>query len=107
MSSISSIGNVNVYAPEGILWGDKANAVNTSRNQTFETLFQSALDMINETNDLTNAAEEEEISFAMGASDSPIDLMEAQQKANLSLQYTVTVRNAVVDAYKEIMNLQF
>ncbi|KSV60673.1 flagellar hook-basal body complex protein FliE [Acetivibrio ethanolgignens] len=103
MSTISSIGNV----PENILWGDKANAVNPSRNQTFETLFQSALDMINETNDLTNKVEEEEIRFAMGASDSPVDLMAAQQKANISLQYTVAVRNTILDAYKEIMNLQF
>ena len=101
--NITSVNNI----PEGILWGDKANAVNTSRNQTFETLFQSALDLINETNELTNKAEEEEISYAMGTSDSPIDLMVAQQKANISLQYTVSIRNTIMDAYKEIMNLQF
>lgn len=101
--NITSVNNV----PEAILWGDKANAVNPSRNQTFETLFQSALDLINETNDLTNKVEEEEIRYAMGASDSLHDLMAAQQKANISLQYTVAVRNTIMDAYKEIMNLQF
>lgn len=103
MSNIASINGIS----EGVLWGDRANSVNPTRNESFETLFQSALDMINETNDLTNKVEEEEIRFAMGASDSPVDLIAAQQKASISLQYTVAVRNTVLDAYKEIMNLQF
>ena len=38
---------------------------------------------------------------------SMIDLQIAQQKANVSLQYTVAVRNAFVQGYKELMNLQF
>lgn len=73
----------------------------------FEQMFQSALNMINETNTLTMKAEQEEIKYAAGESESPLDLMIAQQKANYSIQYTVAVRNAVLDAYKEIMNLQF
>ncbi len=79
----------------------------TTNNATFETLFQSALDMIEETDYWTNQVEEEEIKYAMGQSDNTHDLMIAQSKANMSLQYTLAVRNAVVDAYKEIMNLQF
>ena len=74
---------------------------------SFETVFQSALDLINETNDYTNAAEEEELNYAMGLSEDTHTLMIAQQKANLSLQYTVAVRDAVVDAYNQIMNMQF
>ena len=74
---------------------------------SFDTLFQSALDMINETNQLTNEAEEEEIKYAMGESSSIHELQLAQEKANISLQYTVAVRNGIIDAYKEIMNMQF
>lgn len=74
---------------------------------SFETVFQSALDLINETNEYTNAAEEEELNYAMGLSEDTHTLMIAQQKANLSLQYTVAVRDAVVDAYNQIMNMQF
>ena len=55
----------------------------------------------------SNAAEEEEIKYALGESDSIHDLQIAQQKANVSLQYTVAVRNAFVQGYKELMNLQF
>lgn len=76
-------------------------------NGSFETVFQSALDLINETNDYTNAAEEEELNYAMGLSEDTHTLMIAQQKANLSLQYTVAVRDAVVEAYNQIMNMQF
>lgn len=85
-----------------------ASMVNTeNKTATFDSLFQSALSMVNETNQATNAAEQEEIQYAMGLSDSTHDLQVAQQKANISLQYTVAVRNSVLDAYKEIMNLQF
>ena len=52
-------------------------------------------------------AEEEEIKYALGESDSIHDLQIAQQKANISLQYTVAVRNAFLQGYKELMNLQF
>lgn len=74
---------------------------------SFDTVFQSALDLVNETNDYTNVAEEEELNYAMGLSEDTHTLMIAQQKANLSLQYTVAVRDAVVEAYNQIMNMQF
>lgn len=81
--------------------------VNTGEGNTaFKTAFDSALNMISEANAYSNAAEEEEIKFALGETDSIHDLQIAQQKANVSLQYTVAVRDAFLSAYKEIMNLQ-
>lgn len=87
----------------------KPNSIDTktNRNESFEQLFNSALNVMKDTNNLTNAAEEAEISYALGLTDNVHDLQVAQQKANLSLQYTVAVRNKVLEAYKEIMNLQF
>lgn len=79
----------------------------TNNNATFEALFQSALDMINETNELSNIKEEEEMKYAMGVSDNAHDLQIAQEKASIALQYTLAVRNGIVSAYKEIMSLQF
>lgn len=81
--------------------------VKSNNNQAFETFFQSALDHVQETNSYIDRAREEEIKFAMGQSDSLVDLQNAQLKANISLQYTVAVKNSLVEAYKEIMNLQF
>ncbi len=76
-------------------------------NSSFESLLESAKTMINETNEYQNAAEEAELQYAMGLMTNTHELQVAQQKANLSLQYTVAVRNAVMDAYSEIMQLQF
>lgn len=43
----------------------------------------------------------------MGLSEDTHTLMIAQSKANSSLMFTVAVRDAVIDAYKEILNMQF
>ena len=72
----------------------------------FATIFDSAVNMVQEANAYSNAAEEEEVKYALGESDSIHDLQIAQQKANVSLQYTVAVRDAFMNGYKEIMNLQ-
>lgn len=74
---------------------------------SFDALFQSALSMLNETNNYTNAAEQAELDYAMGLTTNTHDLKVAQQKATISLQYTVAVRNGILDAYREIMQLQF
>ena len=84
-----------------------SSKVQSNNNQAFETFFQSALDSVEETNSYIDKAEEEEIKFALGQSDSLVDLQNAQLKANISLQYTVAIKNSLVDAYKEIMNLSF
>lgn len=100
LQAINSLSNYSTYNLD-------TNSTKKTNNEAFETLFQSALDMVNETNQLTNAAEEAELSFAMGLTDSTTDLSIAQAKATTALQYTVAVRNAVLDAYKEIMQLSF
>ncbi len=74
--------------------------------QGFDTIFQSALDMIGETNDLENAAESAEIQFALGEATNTHDLLVAQEEANVALQYTVAVRDKVIEAYQSIMNMQ-
>ena len=103
LTSTNKLSTLDGYA-DSIL---KANTDTTSTTSAFDTLLQSAMDMITETNDYTNAAAEEELSYALGITNSTHDLQVAQMKANISLQYTVAVRNAVIDAYKEIMQLQF
>ena len=101
----NSIKGISTYNTN-IFKNSEATATE-NRNATFEQMFQSALTMIKETNQYTNQAQEAEMAYAMGEMTSTHDLQIAQQKANISLQYTVAVRNAVLDAYKEIMQLQF
>lgn len=72
----------------------------------FSNILSSAMGLVNQTNSLAEAAEEAEIDFALGNADSTHDVTVAQQKAYLSLQYTVAIKNAVLEAYNEIMNIQ-
>lgn len=85
----------------------KTAAAETAASGTFDNMFQSALKLLEETNQYTHEAEEAQMSYALGLNDNVHDLLIAQNKANLSLQYTVAIRNGVLDAYKEIMQMQF
>ena len=84
-----------------------SNKISNNDNQNlFGTLFQTALDNINTTNQYLSDAEDAEISFALGETDNTHDLTIALQKASTALQYTVAVRDKFLEAYKEIMNMQ-
>lgn len=99
ISSIAQLNNSSGISALG--------KINSSQKSTgFDDLLQSMLNLIGETNDLSNKAQEEEIKYAAGA-DNTLELLVAQNKANLSLSFTTAVRDKVVEAYKEIMNLQF
>lgn len=85
----------------------KVSGFETDGDDSFENVFQSALNLVEQTNEYSNIAEQEELNYAMGLSEDTHTLMIAQSKANSSLMFTVSVRDAVIDAYKEIMNMQF
>lgn len=72
----------------------------------FQSLLDSAISNINTTNAYLSNAENEKIKFALGESESSHDLSIALQKATTALQYTVSVRDKFLEAYKEIMNMQ-
>jgi flagellar hook-basal body complex protein FliE len=80
--NISSISNI---ADLGKLGTASLTKPSESNNSSFESLFQAAVNMVKQTNDYSNAAEEAETSYALGLTDSTHDLQVAQQKANLSL----------------------
>lgn len=102
--NIASIGNLEEYSKYGV---SSATTAKENRNAAFETLFKAAAGLIEDTNRYTNEAEEAEMAFSLGLLDNTHDLQIAQQKASLALQFTIAVRNQVLDAYKEIMSLQF
>ena len=51
-------------------------------------------------------AENEKIRFALGETDNTHDLTIAMEKASTALQYTVAIRDKVMEAYKELMQIQ-
>ncbi|NLJ95528.1 MAG: flagellar hook-basal body complex protein FliE [Clostridiales bacterium] len=102
--NITSIGSLSELSKYDI---NSTTGAKVNRNAAFETIFEAATGIIKDTNKYTNEAEEAEMAFSLGLMDNTHDLQVAQQKANLALQFTVAVRNQVMSAYKEIMNLQF
>ncbi len=72
----------------------------------FSVMLNSAIDNLQTTNAYLSDAENEEIKFALGETESTHDLMISLQKASTALQYTVAVRDKFIQAYREIMQMQ-
>lgn len=72
----------------------------------FKKVLDSAINMVNETNEYQHKAESEEIRFALGQAENTHDLQIAQYKASTAIQYTTAIKNKAIEAYKEIMNMQ-
>jgi len=104
---VNTYGLSSIYNTDKDFNLDKESLLTTKdKNTSFESIFKSAYNLLNQTQNLTNKAEEEEVKYAVGE-DNTLDLMVAQNKANVSLSYTVALRDKVLDAYREIMNMQF
>lgn len=72
----------------------------------FESFLNTAIDNIKTTNSYLSDWEDEEIKFALGETENTHDLTIALAKASTALQYTVAIRDKVMDAYKELMQIQ-
>ena len=117
LSSINSITPISVNGGTAVktvrdddLMSTLTGTLGTKTQQAGGTLFDaflnSAINNINNTNSLLSDAEDEEIRFALGEVDNTHDLTIALQKASTALQYTVAVKNKLLEAYKEIMQIQ-
>lgn len=100
---ISSVYSMGAKAVSDITTGKVKDG---EGEDMFSTVFQTALDNIKSTNALLSDAENEEIKFMLGETESTHDLMISLQKASTALQYTIAIRDQFVQAYKEIMQMQ-
>ena len=70
----------------------------------FQDVLKKAVLSVNEAQ---NVAQAKVQTFSTGESNMTLEeVMVSMQKANLSLQTMIAVRNRLVDAYKEVTNLQ-
>jgi flagellar hook-basal body complex protein FliE len=87
----------------GISNTQNINKASANKTVSFSDFMNEALDKVNslqkESTDATN-------SFISGETDNIHTVMIAGAKADLALQMTLQVRNKVMDAYNEIMNMQ-
>lgn len=72
----------------------------------FDSFLNSAINNIKAANEYLSDGENEYIKFAMGETENAHDMTIALQKASAALQYTVAVRDRLLDAYKELMQMQ-
>lgn len=84
----------------------KATNEDSENVNMFDSILNAAVNNINETNGYLSDQENEELKLAMGITDNTHDLSIAMQKAETALQYTIAVRDKLLSAYNEIMQIQ-
>lgn len=104
LQSLYGINNGQLSHVNGV--ASRLNVSGKEDQDIFSTLLNSAISNISETNSYLSDAENEKIKFAMGESENTHDLTIAMQKASTSLQYTIAVRDKIVEAYNTIMQMQ-
>ena len=95
ISAITALNSVNGTATvsPASLTGMLAEKEKKAEGTMFETFLNTAID-------------NEKIRFALGETDNTHDLTIAMDKASTALQYTVAIRDKVMEAYKELMQIQ-
>ncbi|MBR5636446.1 MAG: flagellar hook-basal body complex protein FliE [Pseudobutyrivibrio sp.] len=72
----------------------------------FQSMLDSVMSLLEDTNQLQKNVNREQIALQLGETDNTHDLMIAEKKANTALQYTVAVRDRILEAYQQIMQMQ-
>lgn len=107
MDSISSLlGAASGSGITSALPTAKSATTAASGTKSFDSVFDAATKLIDNTNSYLQDAQKAEVAFANGELTSTHELAIIEQKANVSLQYTVAIKNALLSAYKEIMSIQ-
>ena len=110
MNNIVSISDLAAQRTNGLLNTSALTSTDkktTSASDTFDSIYKAAVNMIDSTNNYLQQAQQAEVDYATGKLSSTHELAVIEQKASLSLQYTVAIKNQLLSAYREIMNMQF
>lgn len=106
-NDINSFYNLNSDAIKNTLYGTANTTVGDGeKTNLFGTLLNAAVSNIRDTNTAISNKENEELKWAMGISENTHDLTQAVGKAETALNYTIALRDKLLDAYKEIMQMQ-
>ena len=103
---ITQLRNISSNAVRKVAKQAPTNSIDAYNGNNFSDLLGTAMDNLSVTNEYLSDMEDEEIKWSLGESKNTHDLTIAIQKASTALQYTVAVRDRVLEAYKELMNMQ-
>jgi len=99
---IDSISGLSAISPSIFKTGELQQN-NESAAIPFSQYLSNAL---NDTNDLLLEADSISNEFAAGKTDNIQQVLIATEKADIALQFTMQIRNKILDAYNEIMRMQ-
>lgn len=101
---MSNMNIDQVLAQMRVLRDQASNKVEATENGAdFSSLLKQSIDQVN---DVQQQAGKLAQSFEAGQTDASLaEVMVSLQKANVSFQGMVQVRNKLVDAYKDVMNM--
>lgn len=100
--SINSISEVKQLIPNSIGISGINEEVKSPEVSFGEYLNSALMKVTN----LENQSDQLKQDFALGKTDNIPEVLIAGEKANVALQFTMQVRNKVLDAYSEIMRMQ-
>jgi len=103
---ITQLRNISSGAVRQVAKKAATNSVDAYNGNNFNDILSTAMDNLSVTNGYLSDMEDEEIKWALGETDNTHDLTIAIQKASTALQYTVAIRDKVLEAYRELMQMQ-
>ena len=105
---IYSLGRTYKSAPQSpmTLVDEVPGFKGEEEQESFQSILDSVMGLVKETNTLQNVAENEAIRFELGLADNTHDLMIAEQKAEVALQYTKAIRDRFIESYNQLMQMQ-
>ena len=106
VNGVSELSSLNAVTGTDSVSGNLTASENRADGTLFDSILNTAIDNLKTTNSYLSDAENEEIKFALGETENTHDLTIALQKASTALQYTVAVRDKLLEAYREIMQMQ-
>ncbi|MHC1750478.1 MAG: flagellar hook-basal body complex protein FliE [Cellulosilyticaceae bacterium] len=84
---------------------NKAEVTNKTGDQAFVDTLNAAKELLNNTKQAESVANELTYDFMTGKNENIHGLLIAQEKSSILLQYTMQVRNQVLESYREIMRI--
>lgn len=103
---ITALHNVSSEAVREAARTAATNKPDTYKETGFDSLLHTAIDNLTVTNDYLSDAENEEVKWMLGETENAHDLSISLQKASTALQYTVAIRDKILDAYRELLQMQ-
>ena len=104
---IASLTAVNKINPVSFIDSQNMKPISSPSvdHSGFGSLLTKAMDSLSATNEHVLNAQREEIRWALGETTNTHALTYAMQKSSIAMQYTIAIRDKVLEAYKEIMQI--